>query len=371
MYQRTAQWVFPNPNYHRAVPDGERWAIRHLPFFGRWFRFLTFYPGAGLSVERNRIDPEWDDGGHSVSAANAATRELFAALMLAQLGDDEELDGEGAARLPADRQAHAAGQRLVAGVPAQGQRRARAHRHRAHRRRRRDHRRRHVPSRRHHLLRHRLPAQRLPLADAHRRARRRGAARASGGSSRRRTSASPSSSFPNLFCLYGPGTNLAHGASLIYQSENQVDYVMQALHELLTSGHRALEPRAEVQDEYTARYSERDLADGVGARVGEALALQEPRGARSSPSRRGPSPPTGRGRRPSSRRTTSGCDGFVRGPDGHSSAMTDAPDPQTAISPTPTSTATSRPTRAERSPPRSRRQRRDELLTPADETGEG
>ena len=47
VYQRTAQWVFPNPNYHRAVPDGERWAIRHLPFFGRWFRFLTFYPGAG------------------------------------------------------------------------------------------------------------------------------------------------------------------------------------------------------------------------------------------------------------------------------------------------------------------------------------
>ena len=31
----------------RSVPDGDRWAIRHLPFYGRWFRFLTFYPGAG------------------------------------------------------------------------------------------------------------------------------------------------------------------------------------------------------------------------------------------------------------------------------------------------------------------------------------
>ena len=29
---------------------------------------------------------------------------------------------------------------------------------------------------------------------------------------------------------------------------------MQALRELLTSGHRSLEPRPEVQDEYTARY---------------------------------------------------------------------------------------------------------------------
>jgi 4-hydroxyacetophenone monooxygenase len=60
--------------------------------------------------------------------------------------------------------------------------------------------------------------------------------------------------FPNLFCLYGPGTNLAHGASLIFQSECQVDYVMNALRELLTSGSRTLEPRPEVQDEYADRY---------------------------------------------------------------------------------------------------------------------
>ena len=60
--------------------------------------------------------------------------------------------------------------------------------------------------------------------------------------------------FPNLFCLYGPGTNLAHGASLIFQSECQVNYVMDALRELLTSGSRTLEPRPEVQDEYADRY---------------------------------------------------------------------------------------------------------------------
>ena len=31
--------------------------------------------------------------------------------------------------------------------------------------------------------------------------------------------------FPNLFCLYGPGTNLAHGGSIIFHSECQVRYV--------------------------------------------------------------------------------------------------------------------------------------------------
>src|SRR5690606_6234763 len=61
VYQRTAQWMFPYANYHRQVPAGDKWAMRHLPFYGRWFRFLTSYPGAGLSIEGSRIDPDYDD----------------------------------------------------------------------------------------------------------------------------------------------------------------------------------------------------------------------------------------------------------------------------------------------------------------------
>ena len=38
--------------------------------------------------------------------------------------------------------------------------------------------------------------------------------------------------FPNLFCLYGPGTNLANGGSLIFHSECQVRYVMGCLRTL-------------------------------------------------------------------------------------------------------------------------------------------
>ena len=60
--------------------------------------------------------------------------------------------------------------------------------------------------------------------------------------------------FPNLFCLYGPGTNLAHGGSLFFQSECQVNYVMESLRLLLTGGHRTMEPRADVHDEYRGRY---------------------------------------------------------------------------------------------------------------------
>jgi 4-hydroxyacetophenone monooxygenase len=60
--------------------------------------------------------------------------------------------------------------------------------------------------------------------------------------------------FPNLFCLYGPGTNLASGGSLIFQSECQVNYVMEGLKTILVSGHRTAEPRHDVHDEYQALY---------------------------------------------------------------------------------------------------------------------
>jgi 4-hydroxyacetophenone monooxygenase len=60
--------------------------------------------------------------------------------------------------------------------------------------------------------------------------------------------------FPNLFCVYGPGTNLAHGASLIFQSECQVNYVLDGIHQVLAGGHRTIEVRAEVAAEYHERY---------------------------------------------------------------------------------------------------------------------
>ncbi|MEO0494150.1 MAG: NAD(P)/FAD-dependent oxidoreductase, partial [Actinomycetota bacterium] len=78
VFQRTAQWMFPNPNYHEPVPDGMKWAIRHLPYFGRWFRFLILWPGAGVDLSGPRIDPEWDDSdGLAISQRNKSTRDFF------------------------------------------------------------------------------------------------------------------------------------------------------------------------------------------------------------------------------------------------------------------------------------------------------
>jgi 4-hydroxyacetophenone monooxygenase len=62
--------------------------------------------------------------------------------------------------------------------------------------------------------------------------------------------------FPNLFLLYGPGTNLAHAGSIIFHSECQVRYVLGCLRELLVRGVRALECRHEVNLEFNQRLDE-------------------------------------------------------------------------------------------------------------------
>jgi 4-hydroxyacetophenone monooxygenase len=62
--------------------------------------------------------------------------------------------------------------------------------------------------------------------------------------------------FPNLFCCYGPNTNLVHGGSIIFHSECQVRYILGCLKLLLENGHASMEPRREVHDAFNARIDE-------------------------------------------------------------------------------------------------------------------
>jgi 4-hydroxyacetophenone monooxygenase len=62
--------------------------------------------------------------------------------------------------------------------------------------------------------------------------------------------------FPNLFCVYGPGTNLAAGAGLFYHSEFQVHYAMDAIHRVLAAGGSSVEVPAAAHDDYARRYPE-------------------------------------------------------------------------------------------------------------------
>jgi 4-hydroxyacetophenone monooxygenase len=54
--------------------------------------------------------------------------------------------------------------------------------------------------------------------------------------------------------MYGPGTNLAHGASLFFHSEFQIHYALDAIHRVLSSGARTIEVTKDAHDGYAERY---------------------------------------------------------------------------------------------------------------------
>ena len=84
--ERTAQWMFPNPVYRTPVPAGDRWAQRHLPFYGRWLRFQMTYPGIASGVEPYRFDPDYPHlDGHAINESNAQRRQQFEAWIRSQI----------------------------------------------------------------------------------------------------------------------------------------------------------------------------------------------------------------------------------------------------------------------------------------------
>lgn len=250
--QRSAQWMFPNPNYHAEVGDGVRWALRHLPFYARWYRFLIFYPGCDTGLVAAKVDPAWEPQETSVSEANDLARMMFSDWITSQVADDPALlakvlpdypptgkrtlqdNGSWLRTLRRDNVelVRAGVERLVPDgvVDSDG-----VH-HRAD-----------VlvwatGFRANELL--------FPLRITGR----------DGVDLREHWGIRPRAylgmtvpGFPNFFMLYGPGTNLASGGSLIINSEMEVRYVVQCLTALADEGLTAIEPLQERYDEWYDR----------------------------------------------------------------------------------------------------------------------
>ena len=203
VFQRTAQWMFPNPNYHETVGPGVRWALRHLPFYGRWYRFLMFWPGCDKGLAAARVDPDYPDQQRAVSEINEFTRQMFTEWITSQVGDDPELLAK-----------------VVPDYPATGKRTLQDNGswlrtltrdnvelvrtgHRPHRGRRRGHRRRRAPPGRRARLRHRLPGQPGAVAHGDHRSRRGRPPCGCGANGRPPTWASPSRASPTSSACTG------------------------------------------------------------------------------------------------------------------------------------------------------------------------
>ena len=71
--------------------------------------------------------------------------------------------------------------------------------------------------------------------------------------------------YPNLFCLYGPNTNIVVTGSTIFFSECGVHYITGCIKLLMENGHRSLECRQDVHDAYNEIIDEGNLQVAWGA----------------------------------------------------------------------------------------------------------
>ena len=252
IFQRTAQWMFPNPNYHEAVGPGVKWALRHLQFYGRWYRFLLFWPGCDKGLDAARVDPSYPNQQEAVSEVNDLTRQMFTDWILSQINGDEDLAAKVVPDYPATgkrtlqdngswlRTLTRADVELVRTgidhIEAGGVVDAEGTLHEAE------------------VIIYATGFQATkmlwPLEIVGR----------CGEDLRTMWGDRPAAylgitipAFPNLFCLYGPGTNLAHGGSLIFHSECQMRYIEQCLAGLADGGFTQMEPRREAYEDWHAR----------------------------------------------------------------------------------------------------------------------
>ena len=254
IFERTAQWIIPNPMYHATVPPGDRWAQRHLPFYARWFRFMMTFPGMAIGTEPYKRDPDYDDPtSTSINATNAQRRDILLTWMRSELADRPDLIDKCMPDYPA------MGKRVLQDngswlrclkKPNVDLVRTRIEKI--------------VPDGvvtvdgtfyEAEIICYATGFQHndflAPMEVIGR----------NGVSLREQWGDEPTAllgitmpNFPNLFCCYGPGTNLAHGAGLFFHSEMQVHYALDAIHRVLTAGAQTIEVRKDAHDDYAQRY---------------------------------------------------------------------------------------------------------------------
>ena len=62
---------------------------------------------------------------------------------------------------------------------------------------------------------------------------------------------------PNFFAMYGPGTNLAHAGSIIFNSECQIQYICSAIKHMITNNYRSIKPKSATVEDYQKRLNDR------------------------------------------------------------------------------------------------------------------
>jgi 4-hydroxyacetophenone monooxygenase len=255
VFQRSPQWVKPSRDYHSVVSDATIWCLRHIPYYERWYRFQLFWRfGDGL-LGGLRRDPDWPFPERSVNQRNDRHRLQMLTYIEQQLEGRPDLLAKAtpdyppyAKRILVDNDWYRTLRRenvsLVTEavdhvdgsvvVTADGRR---------------------------------YEADVLILATGFEaglmlspmtiRGRSGRALREVWGDDDPRAYLGLTvPDYPNLFCLYGPNTNLAHGGSVIFQAECQVRFITSCLRTMVEDDIAALDVRENVHDIYNLQVDE-------------------------------------------------------------------------------------------------------------------
>jgi len=249
VFQRTPPWMGPTPDYHDEVAPGLRWLYAALPSYSEWNRFWIFWRMGDGVLDGVRVDDSWESNDPSVSAMNDMMRMILTEYLKSEFADRPDLVDKvipsyppGAKRLLRDNGVWAGALKrestqlvteAIREITPMGVVTADGQEHQVD------------------VIIYGTGFQAskflTPMTvtgrggiDLHEQWN--GDARAYLGVS--------IPSFPNLFCLYGPNTNIVINGSIIYFSECGVRYILECVRLLLETGRAALDVRKDVHDEF-------------------------------------------------------------------------------------------------------------------------
>ncbi len=257
IFARTTNWLLPTPNLRDAVTEGQAWLLDHLPNYALWYRAsLVMVQAVGL-LDDIAVDPHYPPTERATSARNEALRESFLRWLEPQVADRPDLrdvvipdSPVGAKRIIRDdggwvetlkRDNVRVIREPIEAITPRGIRCADGTEHEFDVI---------IYGTGFEASKFLMPMQVTGRGGVDLHQRWQDDARAYLGT------AMPD--FPNLFCMYGPNTNLVVYGSIIMFSEQTAQYIVDAARLLLESGSDALEVKAEVHDSYNDRVEARN-----------------------------------------------------------------------------------------------------------------
>lgn len=90
VFQRNPPWMLPTPTYHDDIKPGMMWLLKHIPYYGRWFRFWQFWVAVEGRLPLVEAEPDWDHP-ISVGRANEQLRQECMAALERQYADRPDL----------------------------------------------------------------------------------------------------------------------------------------------------------------------------------------------------------------------------------------------------------------------------------------